>query len=248
MVVARRFGKFVLTLALTFYPLPQERKSAAQVFIFSADHPINPVACISKDAANVSPSPPTGVGGEGRGEVARDIIYVVAGCMVAGRKVWPDTRTGAKGQRPTHGRAGTGLASPAGIGAGACLIVAARRDDNSPAIYGWVIVQPIQPSPGRDGRKPGIDGSFCRPLTGLWTFPKREPSHKWLGYSQTHTIPHACGTWWLTARSGRAQGPGQKANSHRLAGPGPDWPARPELGGCKRDWPTAWSNARSLTA
>ena len=155
MVVARRFGKFVLTLALTFYPLPQERKSAAQVFIFSADHPINPVACISKDAANDSPSPPTGVGGEGRGEVARETIY-----LVADRKVWPDARTGAKGQRPTHGRAGTGLASPAGIGAGACLIVAARRDDNSPAIYGWVSIQSTTKS--RQGRKmlPSLDGTL----------------------------------------------------------------------------------------
>ncbi len=27
---------------------------------------------------------------------------------------------------------------------------------------------------------------------------------------------------WLTARSGRAQGPGQKANGQRMAGPGPD--------------------------
>src|ERR1035437_9799220 len=40
----------------------------------------------------------------------------------------------------------------------------------------------------------------------------------------------ACGTWWLTARSGRAQVPGQKANDQRMAGPGPDWPALPELG------------------
>ena len=45
--------------------------------------------------------------------------FLSAGCMVADRKVWPDARTGAKGQRPTHGRAGAGLASPAGTGAGA---------------------------------------------------------------------------------------------------------------------------------
>ena len=32
--------------------------------------------------------------------------------------------------------------------------------------------------------------------------------------------------WWLTARSGRPQGPGQKANGKRMAGPGPDWPRR----------------------
>src|ERR1017187_2743398 len=36
--------------------------------------------------------------------------------------------------------------------------------------------------------------------------------------------------WWLTARSGRPQGPGQKANGQRMAGPGPDWPALPEPG------------------
>ena len=47
--------------------------------------------------------------------------------MVADRKVWPDARTGANGQRPTHGRAGAGLASPAGIGADANAIVS-RRD------------------------------------------------------------------------------------------------------------------------
>jgi hypothetical protein len=28
---------------------------------------------------------------------------------------------------------------------------------------------------------------------------------------------------------GRSQGPGQKANGQRMAGPGPDWPALPEL-------------------
>ena len=36
---------------------------------------------------------------------------------MADRKVWPAARIGAKGQRPTHGRAGAGLASPAGTGA-----------------------------------------------------------------------------------------------------------------------------------
>ena len=35
---------------------------------------------------------------------------------------------------------------------------------------------------------PGIGERFYRPWTGLWTFPKREPSHKWLGYFQTHFI------------------------------------------------------------
>ena len=96
-LMTQRSRKLVLTLALTYNPLPQERKSRRHVFIFSADLPANPVICISKDAANDSPSPPTGVGGEnpspagageggrrpvegraeqnqicGRGEVARD--------------------------------------------------------------------------------------------------------------------------------------------------------------------------------
>ena len=79
-LMTQRSRKLVLTLALTFNPLPQERKSRRHVFIFSADHPANPVARISKDAANDSPSPPTGVGGEGRGEVARDTNFLVAGC------------------------------------------------------------------------------------------------------------------------------------------------------------------------
>ena len=43
-------------------------------------------------------------------------LQSLAGCMVADRKVWPDARTGAKGQRPMQGRAGAGLASPAGTG------------------------------------------------------------------------------------------------------------------------------------
>ena len=191
-------------------------------------------------------------------------------------KWWPSAKTGdgAKGQQPTQGRAGAGLASPAGIGAGrVCerqvrrtgIFVAAPinngqssvrsdivgnadgrcrpdgagirfglgfyndaapngaggRRENSPAIYGWGIVQPIQPSPGRDERKPGIGERFCRPWTGLWTLPKREPSHKWLGYCQTHFNATRVRQWWLTARSGRTQGPGQKANGHRKAGPGP---------------------------
>ena len=141
-------------------------------------------------------------------------------CMVADRKVWPDARTGAKGQRPTHGRAGTGLASPAGTGAGANAIVRARSSDNSPAIYGWVSIQSNQPSPGRDERMPGIGERFCRPWTGLWTLPKREPSHKWLGYFQTDFNSTRERQRWPAAKTGRTQGPGQKANGQRQAGPG----------------------------
>jgi len=36
-------------------------------------------------------------------------LGLVAGGTVADRKVWPDARTGAKGRRPTQGRAGAGL-------------------------------------------------------------------------------------------------------------------------------------------
>ena len=43
----------------------------------------------------------------------REFFFLAAGC-----KGWPAARTGAKGQRPTHGRAGAGLASPAGTAAG----------------------------------------------------------------------------------------------------------------------------------
>ena len=52
---------------------------------------------------------------------------MMAVCMVADRKVWPDARTGAKGQRPPQRRAGAGLASPAGTGVGAAMIVMAQR-------------------------------------------------------------------------------------------------------------------------
>jgi len=55
---------------------------------------------------------------------------MMAACMVADRKVWPDARTGAKGQRPSHGRAGARLASPAGIGAGADMMVVSRQFGN----------------------------------------------------------------------------------------------------------------------
>ena len=41
--------------------------------------------------------------------------------MVAVCQDWPAARTGAKGRRLPQGRAGAGLASPAGTGAGAIL-------------------------------------------------------------------------------------------------------------------------------
>jgi|ERR1017187_906437 hypothetical protein len=84
----------VLTPALTFYPLPQERKSPWHVFIFSADRPANPVARFSRETANDSPSPPTGVGGEGRGEVARDTNYLMAGRKDHGKRPTANARPG----------------------------------------------------------------------------------------------------------------------------------------------------------
>jgi hypothetical protein len=53
---------------------------------------------------------------------------------LADRKVWPGARTGAKGPRPTHGRVGAGLASPAGIGAGAGVIISQRDFINQPGV------------------------------------------------------------------------------------------------------------------
>jgi len=49
-------------------------------------------------------------------------LQSLAVCLAAYRKVWPAARTGAKGQLPMQGRAGAGLASPAGTGAGAVQI------------------------------------------------------------------------------------------------------------------------------
>jgi hypothetical protein len=137
-------------------------------------------------------------------------------------KWWPSAKTddGAKGQQPTQGRAGAGLASPAGIEAGANAIHMARSSDNSPAIYGWVIVQPIQRSPGRDERKPANE-KVLSSLTGLWTLPKREPSHKWLGYFQTLFNSTRARLWWPGARTGAK---GQRP-THGRAGVGLASPA-----------------------
>ena len=96
--------------------------------------------------------------------------------MVADRKVWPDARTGAKGQRPTHGRAGTGLASPAGTGAGACLIVAARRDDNSPAIYGWVSIQSTNQVPAGTKESPVLAKDSAVPSRDFGRFRNVNPA------------------------------------------------------------------------
>jgi hypothetical protein len=56
-------------------PIRWEREQQWTFFALPVAHPANPVAGISKTAARVSPSPPTIVGGEGRGEVARQIHY-----------------------------------------------------------------------------------------------------------------------------------------------------------------------------
>jgi hypothetical protein len=53
----------VFTLALTFYPLPRERKLLSIISGFADERPANPVVSIFKEAAKDSPSP----GGEGRG-------------------------------------------------------------------------------------------------------------------------------------------------------------------------------------
>jgi hypothetical protein len=53
--------------ALTFYPLPQERKWLSVVSAFADHHPINPVAVFSKRRRTILPLP----GGEGRGEGER---------------------------------------------------------------------------------------------------------------------------------------------------------------------------------
>lgn len=47
---------------------------------------------------------------------------------------------------------------------------------------------------------------------------------------------------WPSAKTGRTQGPGQKANGQRMAGPGPDWPALPELGRAqtRMQWQNDW--------
>jgi hypothetical protein len=57
----------VLTPALTFHPLPQERKSTLADSGFADDRPANPVARIFKRTENDSPSP----WGEGRVEGGR---------------------------------------------------------------------------------------------------------------------------------------------------------------------------------
>jgi hypothetical protein len=49
--------KFVLTLALTLNPLPQERKSPLADSGFTDERPANSVARIFKKTANGSPSP-----------------------------------------------------------------------------------------------------------------------------------------------------------------------------------------------
>ena len=70
--------KFVLTLALTFYPLPLGEEISTGRFRFCGEMPGQSRRGFFKKTANGSPSPPTGVGGEGWGEVARETNYLVA--------------------------------------------------------------------------------------------------------------------------------------------------------------------------
>jgi hypothetical protein len=58
------------TLALTFYPLPQERKSPLNDSGFADDCPAHPVTRIFKQTENDSPSP----WGKGRDEGGRETI------------------------------------------------------------------------------------------------------------------------------------------------------------------------------
>ena len=67
--------KSVLTLALTFYPLPRGEEMAFGRFRFCGRLSSQSRRAFFKKTARVSPSPPTGVGGEGRGEVARETNF-----------------------------------------------------------------------------------------------------------------------------------------------------------------------------
>jgi len=78
----------------------------------------------------------------------------MAGGMVADRKVWPDARTGAKGQHQRMAGPGPDWPALTGTGTGADVIRMARSSDNSPAIYGWVIVQPINEVPAGTKESP----------------------------------------------------------------------------------------------
>jgi hypothetical protein len=59
--------KFVLTLALNLTFSPGEKEQQSHVSGFAGERPANPVAQISNETANDSPSP----GGEDRGEDGR---------------------------------------------------------------------------------------------------------------------------------------------------------------------------------
>jgi hypothetical protein len=88
--------------------------------------------------------------------------------MVAVCKVWPDARTGAKGQRPTHGRAGAGLASPAGTGAGS-------HDGSGATIRKLVLTLALTFYPLPQERKSPLDDSgFAndRPANSVADFSK----------------------------------------------------------------------------
>ena len=61
---------FVMTLALTFYPLPQERKSPLHDSGFTNNPPANPAAGFAKDMGNVKALSL----GRGLGEGGRETI------------------------------------------------------------------------------------------------------------------------------------------------------------------------------
>jgi hypothetical protein len=145
--------------------------------------------------------------------------------MVADRKVWPDARTGAKGQRPTHGRAGAGLACPAGIGAGANAIVQARSSDNSPAIYGWVRIQSTNQVPAGTKESPGLAKDSAVPGRDFGRFRNVNPAingwaiFKRISFPRVRDMVAVCKDW-PDARSGaKGQRPMQGRAGAGLASP-----------------------------
>ena len=67
---------------------------------------------------------------------------------------------------------------------GSWLPVAERRDDNSPAIYGWVMRQPNEKVPRGTAENVVAVRKHLSSLAGLWKIAGMSPSHKWLGYFQ----------------------------------------------------------------
>jgi hypothetical protein len=152
---------------------------------------------------------------------ALKVFCMMADCTVADRKVWPAARTGTKGQRPPQCQAGVGLASPAGTVTGAGGRFggrnAARWKLASYEVAGHAFVMLVRPERTMDSAVP----------SGRILFWAR---------TQTRCVWLISGCPFRT--SGRVAGckdwpdvrTGAKGRRPCKAGPGPDWPARPELG------------------